>query len=97
MCCANFPYTFCKSFKKGTAYDDEIRQQYGLNENEAGAGAADPSAIDFVWHQRNFEDVLHALENHTQPLVDGFEGRRSIALLNAIYRSAAKGGEKEFV
>ena len=84
-------------FANETAYDDEIRQQYGLSENEAGAGAADPSAIDFVWHQRNFEDVLHALENHTQPLVGGFEGRRSIALLNAIYRSAAKGGEKEFV
>jgi len=41
--------------------------------------------------------VLKALENGTTPLVDGFEGRRSIALLNAIYRSAAKGGEKEFV
>ncbi|CAD5263318.1 hypothetical protein ALTERO38_60397 [Alteromonas sp. 38] len=37
------------------------------------------------------------LENGTKPLVDGFEGRRSIALLNAIYRSAAKGGEKELV
>lgn len=77
--------------------DEEIRQQFGLNENDAGAGAADPSAIDFVWHQRNFEDVLDALDRGTKPLVDGLEGRRSIALLNAIYRSAANGGEKEFV
>lgn len=76
---------------------DVFVSYYGLNESEAGAGAAYPSAIDFVWHQRNFQNVLHPLENGTKPLVDGFEGRRSIALLNVIYRSTAKGGEKELV
>lgn len=84
-------------FAEESEEDEAIRYKFGLNEDEAGAGAADPSAIDFVWHQRNFEDVLNALDNGTKPLVDGFEGRRSIALLNAIYRSAKNGGEKELV
>ena len=59
-----------------------------------GAGAADPSAIDFSWHQRNFEDVTAALADGRAPAVDGIEARRAVALIEAIYASAKAGGER---
>ena len=77
--------------------DGEIRNEFGLGTSTAGAGAADPSAIDFAWHQKNFEDVVQALNESRAPAIDGREGRRSIALINAIYKSAAAGGERQEV
>ena len=60
----------------------------------AGAGAADPKAIDFTWHQRNFGDALAASDRGRPPFVDGKEGRRAIALIRAIYEPAERGGEQ---
>jgi len=77
--------------------DADIRRNLGSSAGAAGAGAANPSAIDFSWHQRNFEDVIEALRDQRTPAIDGREGRRSVALINAIYRSAAAGGEKQQV
>ncbi len=84
-------------FLNPTDKDAAIRKDFGLGAQVAGAGAADPSAIDFKWHQKNFEDAIQALEEKRAPAIDGQEGRRSIALINAIYRSAANGGEKQRV
>jgi predicted dehydrogenase len=80
-------------FASETTDDARIRMQHGLNANVAGAGAADPKAIDFSWHQRNFEDVAAALQAGRQPALDGREGRRAVALITAIYDSAKSGGE----
>jgi predicted dehydrogenase len=41
--------------------DEKILSEHGVYENTSGAGAADPKAIDFLWHQRNFENALDAL------------------------------------
>jgi UDP-N-acetyl-2-amino-2-deoxyglucuronate dehydrogenase len=81
-------------FLNKTPQDLEIVSQYGMKTAAAGAGAADPAAIDFSWHQRNLEDVVDALQNGRRPLVDGAEGRRAVALIRAIYASSAAGGEK---
>jgi predicted dehydrogenase len=62
--------------------------------NTSGAGAADPKAIDFLWHQRNFENALDALRNGEKPVVDGSEGRRAVELITAIYQSMKNGGAK---
>jgi len=43
---------------------------------------------DFRGHQALFEDFLRAIEHNTTPICDGREGRRTIALVEAIYRSA---------
>ena len=56
--------------------DEEILERFGVGAVEAGAGAADPKAIDFQWHQRNFEDALEALRLGEKPQVDGSEARR---------------------
>jgi UDP-N-acetyl-2-amino-2-deoxyglucuronate dehydrogenase len=51
---------------------------------------SDSSAVvsDFRGHQALFEDFLQAIEQDRAPICDGREGRRSIALVEAIYRAA---------
>jgi len=44
-------------------------------------------------HQRYLEHVIDCIENNKKALVDGFEGRKSIELINAIYESAETGKE----
>lgn len=58
----------------------------------AGQGANDPTAINFLGHQRNFEDVVAAIEQGRAPLVTGEEALRPVQLIDAIYRSAREKG-----
>ena len=81
-------------FKDEVASDDEVRKRYGIKENFDGAGAADPSKIDFKWHARNYEDIILALNNKSVPSISGAEARRAVALISAIYESAQSGGNK---
>ncbi len=80
-------------FKKGRSNDKKIMQKLGAKTGGAGAGAADPAAISFVEHQKNFENVVRALKTGTPPLIDGPEGRKSVEIILAIYRSALSGGK----
>lgn len=79
-------------FRRQRSSDRKIREKFAPAEGP-GAGAADPAAIDFVPHQRAFEDVVQALKDGTPPMVDGVEGRKSIEIILAIYRSALAGGK----
>lgn len=72
--------------------DTQIRQQL-MGAVGAGAGANDPTAIDFLGHQRNFEDMVQALETGRAPLVSGAESIKSIRVIDAIYRSAKANGQ----
>jgi UDP-N-acetyl-2-amino-2-deoxyglucuronate dehydrogenase len=81
-------------FQDAIPEDSAIRETHGAQDGDAGAGAADPGAIDFKWHQRNFEDALAALWANEPPWVNGAEARRAVALIRAIYDSAAQGGCK---
>ena len=67
-------------FSDETAGDDEIREVYKIDASSAGAGAADPSAIDFSGHQRNFEDAIAAFREGRAPSVDGRQARRAVHL-----------------
>jgi UDP-N-acetyl-2-amino-2-deoxyglucuronate dehydrogenase len=55
--------------------------------------ASDTSAIvsDIGGHRRILEDFLHAIKTNSTPRCDGREGRRSVALVQAIYESARTG------
>lgn len=75
-------------FADETSADQCIRTEFGLANGSPGAGAADPSAIDFSGHQRNFEDAISAFSAGRPPLVDGKEARRAVALIQAIYKAA---------
>jgi predicted dehydrogenase len=80
--------------KHTQAGDDEVLEKHGLESSQSGAGAADPKAIDFQWHQRNFENALDALDKNETPAVDGKEGRRAVELICAIYESIKNNGAK---
>jgi len=81
-------------FRKKMASDKKIMERLGVKAAKGGAGAADPTAIDFKCHQRNFEDVIKALKAKKKPAVDGKEARRSVELILAIYKSALAGGRE---
>jgi len=54
-------------------------------------GAADPMAISFENHRRQYADLLAAIDEGRPPSVDGREGLRSVELIEAIYRSVREG------
>jgi UDP-N-acetyl-2-amino-2-deoxyglucuronate dehydrogenase len=59
------------------------------DENQSASSAL---VSDLRGHQALFEDFLQAIERDTTPICDGREGRRSIAVVEAIYRAARNGG-----
>jgi UDP-N-acetyl-2-amino-2-deoxyglucuronate dehydrogenase len=54
----------------------------------ATASAASPVVADAAAHVRVFEDFLRAVATRSAPCCDGPGGRRSVALIDAIYQSA---------
>ena len=56
-----------------------------LDENLSSSTA---TVSDFRGHQSVLEDFLQAIQQNRAPACDGIEGRRSIALIEAIYRAA---------
>ena len=60
--------------------------------SEGGPPAASsPVVADASAHQRVIEDFIRAIAANAPPCCDGREGRRSVALIEAIYRSARTG------
>ena len=62
---------------------------------EAGAGQVivGTSSAD-IWHlshRRQIQDMVEAIREHRQPLVDGAEGRKPLEIILAIYESARTG------
>ncbi len=79
-------------FRQNTAEDEHIRATL-MTDGAIGVGANDPNAIDFVTHQRNFEDVIKSIESGEVPSISGVEAKKAVTLINAIYQSAAADGE----
>ncbi|MDH3648394.1 MAG: Gfo/Idh/MocA family oxidoreductase [Saprospiraceae bacterium] len=62
-------------------------------ESGAGSGASDPMAIGHMWHKAQIQDMIEAVLHDRSPLVDGGEGRKSVAVIESIYRSAESGAK----
>ncbi len=60
-------------------------------EGEVSSGAARPMDINAAGHTALYADFVAAIRDGRKPLVDGLEGRRSVSLVEAIYRSAWSG------
>jgi UDP-N-acetyl-2-amino-2-deoxyglucuronate dehydrogenase len=52
--------------------------------------SSSPVVSDARGHQAVFEDFIQAIQHDRMPACDGREGRRSLALIEAIYRAAQK-------
>ena len=57
----------------------------------AGTGASDPLAIGHEGHKRNIAAFLEALDAGEVPSIDGVQARKAVAIIEAVYRSAAEG------
>jgi UDP-N-acetyl-2-amino-2-deoxyglucuronate dehydrogenase len=80
-------------FHEPTSQDAEIRAKY-MRKAASGMGANDPSAISYVQHQRNFEEIVAAIREGREPSTSAIEARKSVELIEAIYNSARKGGAR---
>ena len=73
--------------------DAEIKATL-MKGQEAGLGANDPTAINSYQHQRNFEEVVNAINEGREPSTSAAEARKPVALIQAVYESAQNGGKK---
>lgn len=60
-------------------------------EAEVSSGAARPMDITAAAHTALYADFVSAIREGSEPLINGYEGRRSVSLVEAIYRSARSG------
>lgn len=77
-------------FARATRGDQALRTRM-TGQTASGGGATDPAAIGHHGHTKQFKDVLQAIKKGTAPLIDGYEGRRSVEIILAIYASAQRG------
>jgi len=73
-------------FEDQTDEDLEILSKFGSV--EGGGGVSDPSAIPFEPHARNIEAFIHSIETGTQFEIDGYEARKAVEIIIAIYKSS---------
>lgn len=60
-------------------------------EGNQNASASSATVADVSEHRAVLEDFLAAIEENREPMSSGREGRRSVAVVEAIYRSAREG------
>ena len=85
-------YKICAwEFKSKRAVDKKIHAAMS-EESVLGSGAGDPlAALKIGGHQLQIEDFGKAIQGRKSDMIPGSEGRRAIALLEAIYKSARTG------
>jgi UDP-N-acetyl-2-amino-2-deoxyglucuronate dehydrogenase len=67
----------------------DAEDSVAVGPSAAGAGA-DPRGISTAGHIALVSDFIHALRENRPPLVDGVEGRRSLAIVISIYHAAGR-------
>jgi predicted dehydrogenase len=77
-------------FRTEAADDAATRERLG-GASQTSGGAADPMAINHACHTRNFEQFLAAVREGRRPPLDGLEGRKAVAIVEACYKSARTG------
>lgn len=76
-------------FAQAEPGDEAIRNS--KLDSTLGSDAGAPNANSFAGHQRQIQDLIDALKENRPTMIDGREGRRAVALVNAIYASAEAG------
>ncbi len=65
------------NFQEGEKDDEEVMKKYSVN----------PPNVYGFGHQAYYDHVVDCITNNKEQLVDGFEGRKSVELISAIYES----------
>jgi predicted dehydrogenase len=73
-----------------TAEDRAIKERFAQKTGVSG-GSSNPASISHIGHARQLADFVRAIQTNTAPLVDGREGRKAVAAIEAIYQSAVSG------
>jgi predicted dehydrogenase len=69
--------------------EDTPAEANSISTQPASAGAGgDPRGISVAGHIALVSDFVKALREERPPLVDGVEGRRSLAIVRSIYQAA---------
>jgi predicted dehydrogenase len=76
--------------------DRALRERFAQKTGASG-GSSNPAAISHQGHARQLTDFVEAVRTGRRPLVDGGEGRKAVAVIGAIYRSAATGRTVELM
>jgi UDP-N-acetyl-2-amino-2-deoxyglucuronate dehydrogenase len=79
-------WDFLKPRKEDRAILDAMKKAAS-----GGGGASDPAAIGHHGHAAQFRDFVDAVRKDRPPVIDGREGRRSVEIVLAIYKSAETG------
>src|SRR5262249_50514464 len=77
-------------FSPETSEDAQVKARFAQKTGASG-GSSDPKAISHQGHARQLADFVRAIQTNTAALVDGREGRKSVALICAIYESMRTG------
>lgn len=85
----NYLHTW--EFAQPTAADPQIKAQF--SEVPTVGGVADPMNISDYGHRMQIIDFIQAIDQDREPLVNGAEGKKAVAIIEAIYESAKTGQE----
>ncbi len=77
----------------GSSYGDQAAVNKATTVGEVGSAAADPSAVSGGGHAAQFIDMIQAIREDREPLVNGAEGKKPLAIILGIYESARTGRE----
>ncbi len=80
-------------FAEESAEDSEIKSTL-MSGSVKGFGANDPKSINFVSHQRNFEEVVAAIKEGRKSIIDGTEALKAVELICAVYESARNNSKR---
>jgi UDP-N-acetyl-2-amino-2-deoxyglucuronate dehydrogenase len=61
------------------------------NEEDRDHASVDPAALDGTSHRLQFIDMINAIQEDSEPLVNGEEGLKPLKIILAIYQSARTG------
>ena len=83
-------------FRHARDGDDEAfterGEDVGQGDSTTYGGGASPRDVPQYLHARNIADILACWEQGEQPMTNGREARKAVAIIVAMYESARKGG-----
>ncbi len=65
---------------------DETQREIG--KEKQGGGASEATGIGISNHHQQMQEIISAILEDKEPLVNGREGRKSVAIIEAIYKAA---------